>query len=64
MIWQSYAKTRALRAKELAFLRTLPSAGNFDEVRVTQKNECNACKRACLFAEGQVTGKLYNTPTS
>ena len=52
-----------MRAKELAFLRTLPSENNFDKVRVKQ-NECNACKRACLFAEGQVTGKLYNTPTS
>ncbi len=38
-----------MRAKELAFLRTLPSESNFDKVRVKQ-NECNACKRACFFA--------------
>ena len=32
-----------MRAKELAFLRTLPSESNFDKVRVTQ-NECNVYK--------------------
>jgi hypothetical protein len=38
-----------MRAKELAFLRALPSASNFDKVRVTQKNESNAMQKSSLL---------------
>ena len=49
MILQSYVKREHCVQKRLAFLRAMPSESNFDEVRVTAKNECNVCKRACFL---------------
>ena len=53
-----------MRAKELAFLRTLPSERNFDKVKVTQKRVQCVQKSLLFCVNGQVTGKFYDTPTS